>query len=124
MAFTEEQLAAAFMAKLAGSTLREVDENTTQQSSAGPATKIDPKQFLKPVYQQPVQMPPQPQLIVQQQIPQQPAPTEDPNQLTFNFESTTAKETEAIKLLKQIRDSLTEVITLIKKQNNAENSTR
>lgn len=43
---TEDQIAAAFVAKMAGSELAKVDSQTIQQSSTGPATKIDPKTFL------------------------------------------------------------------------------
>lgn len=42
----DEQLAAAMVAKLAGSTLKEVDQYTVQQSSNGPATRINPQDFL------------------------------------------------------------------------------
>lgn len=45
----DEDLATAMMAKMAGVTLTEVDRNTIQQSSAGPATKIDPLSFIKSV---------------------------------------------------------------------------
>jgi hypothetical protein len=46
MATFEEQLATAMVAKLAGSTLKEVDNNTVQQSSSGPAVKLDPVSFI------------------------------------------------------------------------------
>jgi hypothetical protein len=45
----DEDLATAMMAKMAGVTLTEVDRNTIQQSSAGPATKIDPLSFIRSV---------------------------------------------------------------------------
>jgi hypothetical protein len=51
MSVTEEQLATAIVAKMAGITLMDVDKNTVTQSSTGPATKIDPKQFLPGVQQ-------------------------------------------------------------------------
>lgn len=51
MSVTEEQLATAIVAKMAGMTLMDVDKNTITQSSTGPATKIDPKQFLPGVQQ-------------------------------------------------------------------------
>jgi hypothetical protein len=47
----DEQLAAAMVAKLAGSTLKEVDQYTVQQSSNGPATRINPQDFLVGVKQ-------------------------------------------------------------------------
>ena len=43
---TEDQIAAALVAKMAGSELAKVDGQTIQQSSTGPATRIDPKMFL------------------------------------------------------------------------------
>lgn len=46
MATFEEQLATAMVAKLAGNTLKEVDTNTVQQSSTGPAVKMDPVSFI------------------------------------------------------------------------------
>jgi hypothetical protein len=42
----EEQIAAAQIAQIFGSALKQVDENTVQQSSTGPATRIDPRSFL------------------------------------------------------------------------------
>jgi hypothetical protein len=46
MSTFEEQLATALVAKMAGMTLKEVDGSTIQQSSNGPATRIDPASFL------------------------------------------------------------------------------
>ena len=47
MAISDEQFAAAMMAKLAGSTLKEIDDNTTQQGgSTGPALRLDPLSFI------------------------------------------------------------------------------
>lgn len=51
MSISEEQLATAIVAKMAGMTLMDVDKNTVTQASTGPATKIDPKQFLPGVRQ-------------------------------------------------------------------------
>jgi hypothetical protein len=48
---TDEQLATALVAKMAGMELTKVDANTISQSSTGPATKIDPKNFLPGVQQ-------------------------------------------------------------------------
>ena len=114
MSTTEEQLATAIVAKMAGMTLMDVDKNTLTQPSTGPATRIDPKQFLPGVrqYQQDQQaamiaqinreaemMHPLPQQPLQQTIQatglqtipvvSQPQPQtftgRDPNQLTFDF---------------------------------------
>jgi len=129
MSTLEEQLATAIVAKMAGSTLTEVDRNTITQSSTGPATRIDPKSFLPGVQQYQ-------QNQIQQQIahanrmaemmhplPQQTLPTmplqvqpmvspvsqalpqtftgQDPNQLTFDFldEATTKKSLKQLDLI-------------------------
>lgn len=108
----DEQLAAAMVAKLAGTTLTEVDQLTMQQASTGPATKIDPTSFLTSVkqHQNTRQQQQQQQLIdqanraaemafplpsapIQTQVTlqtvSQPQPQtftgEDPNQLKFDF---------------------------------------
>jgi len=115
----EEQLATAIVAKMAGTTLTEVDRNTISQSSSGPATRIDPKSFLPGAqqyqqnqHQQQIdyanmmaeQMHPLPgsQVIPQPlstPIPQQPAT--DSNQLTFDFldEATTKKSLKQLDLI-------------------------
>jgi len=48
----EEQLATALIAKMAGSNLMEVDRHTVQQSSLGPAARINPASFLTNIQQQ------------------------------------------------------------------------
>jgi len=48
----EEQLATALLAKMAGSNLQQIDQQTIQPSSLGPASRIDPTMFLKGVQQQ------------------------------------------------------------------------
>jgi hypothetical protein len=103
----EEDLATALVAKMAGMELRKVDDSTITQSSTGPATRIDPRQFLPGVQQHKQkqqdamiqqaqrmaeQMAPLPLDPVNQPIAQtvsQPTPQtftgQDPNQLTFDF---------------------------------------
>jgi hypothetical protein len=125
MSTLEEQIATAIVAKMAGTTLTEVDRNTINQSSSGPATKIDPKSFLPGVqqyqqnqYQQQIdyanslaeQMHPLPQQTVPA-IPLQAQPAissalqtftvQDPNQLTFDFldEATTKKSLKQLDLI-------------------------
>jgi hypothetical protein len=49
MATFDEQLATAMVAKIFGSELKTVDDNTLQQSSAGPAAKLDPLSFVTSV---------------------------------------------------------------------------
>lgn len=55
MSTLQEQIAAATIAKIFGSELKSVDENTLQQSSSGPATKIDPMSFITAVQEKRVQ---------------------------------------------------------------------
>jgi len=55
MSTLQEQIAAATIAKIFGSELKTVDESTLQQSSAGPATKLDPASFLTSIQEQRVQ---------------------------------------------------------------------
>jgi len=103
---TEDQLAAALVAKMAGTELSKVDSQTIQQSSTGPATRIDPKKFLTGVQQyeqnRQQQMIEEAQRMAEimhplppenyNQAPQavsQPIPQtftgQNPNQLTFDF---------------------------------------
>lgn len=120
MATFDEQLAAAMVAKLAGSTLREVDQYTIQQASTGPATKINPVSFLTSVtdhqkskneriiqqlnreaelaYPLPQSAMSQAISTPQPQIASAPQPQtftgHDPNQLTFDFvDEATQKKT-------------------------------
>ena len=55
MSTLQEQIAAATIAKIFGSELKSVDESTLQQSSSGPATKIDPMSFITAVQEKRVQ---------------------------------------------------------------------
>jgi len=126
---TDEQLATALVAKMAGMELKKVDDNTISQSSTGPATRIDPKQFLPGVQQMqqnqqaatiarlnreaellhplPQQTIPQPGLQTQPATSSisQPLPQtftgQDPNQLTFDFidEATTKKSLKQLDLI-------------------------
>jgi len=124
MATMEEQLATAIVAKMAGMELRKVDENTISQSSTGPATRIDPKQFLPGMQQhqqrqqdlmiqhaqrmaeQMAPLPPNPnQSLPLPQTVSQPQPQtftgQDPNQLTFDFldEATQKKSLKQLDLI-------------------------
>jgi hypothetical protein len=121
---TDEQLATALVAKMAGMELKKVDEHTVTQSSTGPATRIDPKNFLPGVQQ--MQQNQQQRVIEelnrqammahplpQQQIPIQSVPVvqavsqpqtftgQDPNQLTFDFidEATQKKSLKQLDLI-------------------------
>lgn len=138
----DEQLAAAMVAKLAGSTLKEVDQYTIQQSSTGPATKIDPTSFLTAAKQhqqdrqaamiaqinrqaemmhplpqqhlQPVAPPPLP--VATQSQPQLATFTgNDPNQLTFDFidEATAKKSLKQLDLIVDYLYSINNKLDLI-----------
>jgi hypothetical protein len=118
---TDEQLATALVAKMAGMELKKVDDSTLTQSSTGPATRIDPKHFLPGVQQmqqnqQAVMIAaanraaelayPLPQQTVSAPIPQtftgqNPQTQIDPNQLTFDFldEATTKKSLKQLDLI-------------------------
>jgi hypothetical protein len=126
---TDEQLATALVAKMAGMELKKVDDNTITQSSTGPATKIDPKNFL-PGVQQMQQNQQQRmieelnrQAIIAHPLPPESAnqsqplvqtvsqpmlqtftgqdPNRDPNQLTFDFldEATQKKSLKQLDLI-------------------------
>ena len=126
MSTIEEQLATAIVAKMAGSELLRVDQSTLTQSSAGPASKIDPKSFLPGIQQhkqrQQEQMILQAQRMAEQIAPLPPdygnqsqpmlqtltgtppvlaQPQADPNQLTFDFldEATTKKSLKQLDLI-------------------------
>jgi hypothetical protein len=122
---TDEQLATALVAKMAGMELKKVDDYTVTQASTGPATRIDPKQFLPGVQQ--MQQNHQAAIIaaanreaemafplpqaqtVSAPIPQtftgqspiSVQPQSDPNQLTFDFldEATTKKSLKQLDLI-------------------------
>ena len=122
---TDEQLATALVAKMAGMELKKVDDNTLTQSSTGPATKIDPKNFLPGVQQMqqnqqmaalerinreaemayPLPQSHQPMSVANTQTISTPAPQtftgQDPNQLTFDFldEATTKKSLKQLDLI-------------------------
>ena len=126
---TDEQLATALVAKMAGMELKKVDDNTLTQSSTGPATRLDPKNFLPGVQQQQQNqqqrvieelnrqammahpLPPdainQSQTVSQPmlQTVSQPQPQtftgQDPNQLTFDFldEATQKKSLKQLDLI-------------------------
>jgi hypothetical protein len=122
----EEDIATAILAKMAGMELKKVDDSTINQSSSGPATRIDPKTFLPGVQQMQKtqeqemiqrlnreamlahphhhdQIQPTTQPVVQNvSAPQPQIPTEqDPNQLTFDFldEATQKKSLKQLDLI-------------------------
>jgi hypothetical protein len=48
----EEQLVTALLAKMAGNNLQQIDQQTIQPSSLGPAARIDPASFLSGAHRQ------------------------------------------------------------------------
>jgi hypothetical protein len=132
MNIPEDQLAAALVAKMAGMTLKEVDQQTIQQSSTGPATRIDPTKFIQGIQQHkvsehnrmidhanrmaemlhPLPQEPLPLASISQPAPQtvsQPQVEtftgQDPNQLTFDFLDESTKK-NSLKQLDLIVDYL------------------
>jgi hypothetical protein len=124
----EEQFATALVAKMAGMTLKEVDNSTVQQSSSGPATRLDPTSFLTAVHEKkkqeqqrqreeldrmaeqmyplpsPIQsLPPEP--LSQQFIPQA---TQIPQQVT------SVASSEIVDILKSIDSSIKEFVEVFK----------
>lgn len=115
----EDQLATAFVAKMAGMTLKQVDDSTTHRTG-GPATRIDPASFLTMVQErkreekqremdelnkmaermyplpEPVQPPPPQQFI-------QPTPIAPPTTSVTNT-------SEIVDVLKSIDNSLKEFV--------------
>jgi len=143
MSTVDEQLATALIAKMAGSTLFDIDQNTISQSSAGPATKIDPKKFLPGVQQiqqqrqealiqhaqkmaeQLAPLPASP--VVPQTVSQEQPQTftgQDPNQLTFDFldEATQKKSLKQLDLvvdyLYSINNKLDRILNSVSKNSN------
>ena len=124
----EEQFATALVAKMAGMTLKEVDNSTVQQSSSGPATRLDPTSFLTAVHEKkkqeqqrqreeldrmaeqmyplpsPIQSLP-PESLSQQFIPQA---TQIPQQVT------SVASSEIVDILKSIDSSIKEFVEVFK----------
>jgi hypothetical protein len=124
----EEQFATALVAKMAGMTLKEVDNSTVQQSSSGPATRLDPTSFLTAVHEKkkqeqqrqreeldrmaeqmyplpsPIQSLP-PESLSQQFIPQA---TQIPQQVT------PVDSSEIVDILKSIDSSIKEFVEVFK----------
>jgi hypothetical protein len=125
MSTFDEQLATAIVAKMAGMELKKVDASTVTQSSTGPATRIDPKQFLPGIQQHqqnqqqrmleqinreammahplppdPINQP-QPVQPVLQSVQSQSSTGQDPNQMTFDFldEATQKKSLKQLDLI-------------------------
>lgn len=128
MATPDEIFAAGLMAKLTGSVLKRVDENTIQMSAAGPANRIDPmavirNQAIDPNQQQLLRQVnaeaeaayplPQPQFTPPAVIPE-PSPQ---GEFDFGAPSATANaviaNTDVVNTLKSIDGSIKKLITLL-----------
>lgn len=118
----QDQLATALVAKMAGMTLKEVDNSTIQQSSNGPATRIDPTSFLTAVHERKKQeqqrqadelnkmaeqMYPLPQPV--QYLPPEPIP--QPQTVAT---VTTVASSEIVDILKSIDSSIKEFVEVFK----------
>ena len=127
----EDQLATAFVAKMAGMTLKQVDASTVQQSSAGRATKIDPASFLTSIQQKKKQdqqrqaeemnklaeqMYPLPD-PVQPLPPIEPLPAQNANQQKNDIPLPVAS-TEIVDILRSIDSSFKEFVEIYRKTHN------
>jgi hypothetical protein len=128
MATPDEIFAAGLMAKLTGSVLKRVDENTTQMPASGPAMRIDPmavirnqaidpqkKQLLEQVNAAAEAAYPLPSPAYQ--APQQPTPPTPNPQQEFNFDPPRANalvaSEEVATTLKSIDSSIKRLLTLL-----------
>lgn len=128
MSSFEDQLATALVAKMAGMTLKEVDNSTVQQSSSGPATRLDPTSFLTVVHERKKQeqqrqreeldkmaeqMYPLPSPI--QQLPPEPPPQHFIPQATqIQQQLTPVASSEIVDILKSIDSSIKEFVEVFK----------
>lgn len=130
MSSFEDQFATALVAKMAGMTLKEVDNSTVQQSSSGPATRLDPTSFLTAVHEKKKQeqqrqreeldrmaeqMYPLPSPI--QSLPPEPPPPPHPQQAFMPQVSppvTSVASSEIVDILKSIDSSIKEFVEVFK----------
>lgn len=125
MSSFEDQLATALVAKMAGMTLKEVDNSTVQQSSSGRATRVDPVSFLTVVHEKKKQeqqrqreeldriteqmypLPPPVQPLPPEPVPQTPQVSSPP--------LTSVASSEIVDILKSIDSSIKEFVEIYKK---------
>jgi hypothetical protein len=118
----EDQLATAFVAKMAGMTLKAVDENTTHRTGL-PAARIDPASFLTVVHEKKKQEQ-QRQADELNRMAEQMYPLPEPIQplpqppqqfiVTPQPEITTATSSELVEVLKSIDSSIKELVNHFK----------
>jgi hypothetical protein len=131
MSSAEQKFAAALMAKLTGSVLKRVDESTINPSSAGPANRINPVDFIRPA--QPIQAAQQDHIIQQlnaeaerlyplpgttSQPPLQPVlNNNDDNQMLLPFDPpktpNTVANNDITATLKSIDDSIKKLVNIL-----------
>ena len=124
----EDQLATAFVAKMAGMTLKQVDDSTTHRAGV-PATRIDPASFLTVVHEKKKQeqqrqaeelnrlaeqMYPLPPPI--QSLPPEPPKPPTPSETT-NIPNIVASP-EIVDILKSIDCSIKEFVKVYKQKNS------
>jgi hypothetical protein len=121
MSTLDEQIAAATLAKIFGSELKKIDDNTIQRPSSGQAARLDPASFLTVVreikQQQQQQDAQQANMLAEQLYPlpapmPAPIPFEQPNQRDRAAVETVASS-ELIDVLKSIDSSLSKITNII-----------
>jgi hypothetical protein len=111
----EEQLATALIAKMAGSNLMEVDKHTVQQSSLGPATRINPASFLTNIQQRQEQQRQEEvqrlNAIAEQKFPIQPSlPLIEPLPPLPLPQQTSVSSDKIVEVLMEINNTLKELV--------------
>lgn len=135
MSVSEEQLAAAIMAKITGNTLKKVDESTLVPVATGPANRVDPMKFISsnnPTINQQQQkeieernrqaemlypLPQAPQPVVQPQVANTPVVEQNYDSqlflpLTYDIPAAKAATTELIDTLKAVNNNLSKLTKL------------
>lgn len=124
MSSFEDQLATALVAKMAGMTLRQVDETTIQQSSNGPATRIDPVSFLKVAQEKKIQQ--QQQIAdyhnnLAEQLHPLPPPVQPLPVQPLQAPTSVVESSEITDILKSIDSSIKELVKVFKVSVNYKN---
>jgi hypothetical protein len=115
----EDQLATALVAKMAGMTLKSVDESTTHRVG-GPATRIDPTSFLTAIHEKKKQEQ-QKQSEELNKIAEQMYPLPEPIQPLPHIQpqiveqqNTAVASSELVEVLKSIDSSIKELVNHFK----------
>lgn len=122
----EDQFATALLAKMAGSNLMAIDQQTIQPSSLGPAARIDPSSFLTGLNQQKEEQRQREtqrlNLIAEQMHPMPPPITQiplvEPLPSPLPDVSSVSASPDLIKVLKSINSTLKEFVVCYRKTHN------